>query len=77
MNSDKFRSQWRELRGDLKAHWSRLTERDMDQIAGNYDRFLGRVQQLYQVTRESVHGRVKRVSEAAAEAHGAASGPPR
>ena len=54
MNRDILQGKWRELRGQIKAKWGQLTDDELDEIGGNYDALVGRIQQKYGYAREEV-----------------------
>jgi len=54
MNGDQFKGKWIQFKGELKKHWGKLTDDDLVQIEGNYDMFIGRVQQRYGDKKEEV-----------------------
>jgi uncharacterized protein YjbJ (UPF0337 family) len=54
MNRDVLQGKWRELRGQIKAKWGQLTDDELDEIGGNYDALVGRIQQKYGYAREEV-----------------------
>jgi len=45
MNSDVFEGRWKQMRGDLKSWWGKLTDDDFEKIAGKRDRLLGMLQE--------------------------------
>lgn len=47
MNADTFKGKWGQFKGELKRQWGKLTEDDLMQIEGNYDKFIGKVQERY------------------------------
>lgn len=47
MNSDILEGQWKQLKGNIKEKWGKLTDDDLDRIEGNYDRFEGTLQERY------------------------------
>ncbi|GMV51200.1 CsbD family protein [Nitrospirales bacterium NOB] len=47
MNSDQFKGKWVQFKGEVKKQWGKLTDDDLMQIEGNYDKFVGRVQERY------------------------------
>lgn len=47
MNTEQFKGQWLQLKGELKRRWGQFTDDDLLQIDGNYDKFVGRVQARY------------------------------
>lgn len=36
-----------QFKGELKQEWGKFTDNDLQQIGGNYDRFVGKVQERY------------------------------
>jgi uncharacterized protein YjbJ (UPF0337 family) len=52
MNRDTLMGQWKQLKGNIKARWGKLTDDDLTQAEGNYDVLVGRLQERYGYTRE-------------------------
>jgi uncharacterized protein YjbJ (UPF0337 family) len=52
MNNDVFEGKWKQLRGQVKEWWGKLTDDDLDKVDGKLDRFLGLLQEKYGYTRE-------------------------
>ena len=47
MNAEQLKGQWTQFKGELKQQWGKFTDDDLQQIEGNYDKFLGKVQERY------------------------------
>lgn len=47
MDSNVLQGQWQKLRGDIRSKWGKLTNDDLDQIAGNKDKLVGTLQERY------------------------------
>ncbi len=47
MNADQFKGKWMQFKGELKMKWGKLTDDDLRQIEGSYDKFIGKVQERY------------------------------
>jgi uncharacterized protein YjbJ (UPF0337 family) len=47
MNWDKIAGEWKEAKGKLRAKWGKLTDDDLETIAGKKDVLIGRLQQRY------------------------------
>jgi len=60
MNSDVFEGRWRQMRGDLKSWWGKLTDDDFEKIGGKKDRLLGMLQEKYGYTREAAQQEIDR-----------------
>jgi uncharacterized protein YjbJ (UPF0337 family) len=52
MNKDIFEGTWKQLTGQVKATWGKLTDDDMKQIEGNRDKLIGKLQERYGWTKE-------------------------
>ena len=52
MNSDQLEGQWKQMKGKVKEKWGKLTDSDLDVIAGKRDQFLGKLQERYGFTKE-------------------------
>jgi uncharacterized protein YjbJ (UPF0337 family) len=47
MNSDVLESKWQKLKGEIRSQWGKLTDDDLERIAGNKDKLIGVVQERY------------------------------
>ena len=54
MNTDTFKGQWKQFQGELKRQWGQFTDDDLMQIEGNYDKFVGKVQERYGEKKDDV-----------------------
>lgn len=54
MNSDVFKGQWKQLKGDIKMRWNKLTDDDVESIDGAIEKLKGRLQERYGWERERV-----------------------
>ena len=54
MNKDVFEGKWKELRGQAKEWWGKLTDDDLERVGGKYDQLVGLIQEKYGYTRERV-----------------------
>jgi hypothetical protein len=44
MNWDQVEGKWKQMKGAAKKQWGKLTEDDLDYMAGSRDQFVGRLQ---------------------------------
>lgn len=49
---DILMGRWKQLRGSVRQEWGKLTDDQIDQINGSYDRLVGVLQENYGYTRE-------------------------
>lgn len=52
MNKDRIKGQWKQLRGDIKRRWGKLTDDDLEVADGNADYLAGRLQERYGIERD-------------------------
>ena len=52
MNKDILEGQWKQIRGEAKAWWGKLTDNDLDRAAGKFDVLAGLLQEKYGYTRQ-------------------------
>ncbi|MFI4944069.1 MAG: CsbD family protein [Burkholderiales bacterium] len=64
MNEDTLKGQWKQLKGQIQVQWGRLTNDDIDQIQGNRDILLGKLQEYYGKSREENERDLERWLEA-------------
>jgi len=52
MNQDRIQGRWKQRKGKVKEQWGKLTDDDLDVIAGRRDQLLGRIQQRHGLARD-------------------------
>ena len=58
MDDLEIKGKWHELKGKVKQQWGKLTDDDVDQIAGNYEMLSGRLQKAYGISKEDAEKRI-------------------
>lgn len=58
MNWDTMEGKWQQMTGEVKAQWGKLTNDDMDVIAGNKDKLVGKIQERYGYSKEEAEREV-------------------
>lgn len=58
MNEDRMQGNWKMVKGKVKEQWGKLTDDDLDVIAGRRDQLLGRIQQRHGVARDEADKQV-------------------
>jgi uncharacterized protein YjbJ (UPF0337 family) len=54
MNWDQIAGEWRNTKGTLRAKWAKLTDDDLEAIAGRKDVLIGKLQTRYGLKKEEV-----------------------
>jgi len=52
MNWDQIEGKWKQFKGSVKQQWGKLTDDDLDHIAGTRDKFVGKLQERYGLAKE-------------------------
>jgi uncharacterized protein YjbJ (UPF0337 family) len=60
MNQDILAGKWKQMRGEFKTWWGKLTDDDFDRIGGQKDKLIGLIQERYGYTREQAEQEVER-----------------
>ena len=68
MNWDRIEGNWKQFKGTAKQHWGKLTDSQLDVIAGKRDLLAGKVQEAYGVTKEDAEKQVATWEQAQKEA---------
>jgi uncharacterized protein YjbJ (UPF0337 family) len=59
MNWDHIEGKWQQLRGSIREQWGKLTDDDVDVIAGKRDQLIGVLQQRYGTARDEIELQVR------------------
>jgi uncharacterized protein YjbJ (UPF0337 family) len=59
MNWDRVQGQWKQLKGKIKTKWGKLTDDDLDIIAGQKDQLIGKIQERYGLKKEEAQRQVE------------------
>ncbi len=59
MNWDVIESNWKQFQGHVRERWGKLTDDQIDTIAGKRDRLAGRIQDAYGITKDQAELQVK------------------
>jgi uncharacterized protein YjbJ (UPF0337 family) len=52
MNWDQLEGKWKQYKGQVREKWGKLTDDDLQVIAGKRDQFIGRLQERYGIAKE-------------------------
>jgi uncharacterized protein YjbJ (UPF0337 family) len=52
MNSDQLEGKWKQVKGEVREKWGKLTDDDIHIVAGRREQLIGRVQERYGIAKE-------------------------
>jgi len=58
MNEDILKGKWRQIKGEVKSRWGKLTDDDMDRVEGDAEKLIGKVQERYGYQRDEAQREV-------------------
>ncbi|TAJ04405.1 MAG: CsbD family protein [Planctomycetota bacterium] len=67
MNWDTIKGNWLQVRGKAREKWGKLTDDDLDRVAGVRDQLVGKVQERYGVLRDEAEKQVGEWERASAD----------
>src|SRR4029077_18125968 len=60
VNQDILAGKWKQMRGELKTWWGKLTDDDVDRIGGQKEKLIGLIQERYGYAREQAEQEINR-----------------
>lgn len=58
MNWDRIEGNWKQVIGKAKAQWGKLTDDDLDVVAGRREQLSGKIQERYGVAKDEADKQV-------------------
>ena len=52
MNWDIVKGKWDQMKGEARKQWGKLTDDDLDQVAGKRDQLVGKIQNSYGIGKD-------------------------
>jgi uncharacterized protein YjbJ (UPF0337 family) len=59
MNWDRVEGNWKTFKGQVKQQWGKLTDDDLDVIAGKREELVGRIQNAYGMSRDDADRQIR------------------
>jgi uncharacterized protein YjbJ (UPF0337 family) len=60
MNRDIFKGQWMQLQGKVRQQWGKLTDDEVDEMRGDAEMLIGKIQERYGRSRDEAEREVSR-----------------
>ena len=74
MNWDQIQGKWKQIKGGARQKWAKLTDDDLEFIAGNREHFAGRLQERYGIAKEEAERQLDEWQKTVSEPKTSASG---
>jgi len=58
INWDRIEGNWMQLKGKVKEQWGKLTDDQIEKIAGRRDQLLGKLEELYGITKDEAERQI-------------------
>jgi uncharacterized protein YjbJ (UPF0337 family) len=58
MDWNRVEGNWKQLKGKVRAQWGRLTDDDLDVIAGHREQLEGKIQERYGIAKDQIRSDV-------------------
>lgn len=63
MNWDQIQGKWTQFKGKAKVQWGKLTDDELDTLAGRRDQLIGKLQERYGYTKDRAEREVDEFSQ--------------
>ncbi len=73
MANDILKGQWKQMRGQVRNWWGKLTDNDLDRIEGNKEKLVGMLQEKYGYTHAQAEQQVDQRMREYDQQHGRTS----
>ena len=60
MNWDQIEGNWKQIKGEAKVQWGKLTDDDLDIAEGHREKLVGKIQERYGYAKEEAEAEVDR-----------------
>jgi uncharacterized protein YjbJ (UPF0337 family) len=60
MNNNIFEGKWKQMRGQAKIWWGKLTDDDLEKVNGNVDKLIGLLQEKYGYSQQQAEAEIEK-----------------
>jgi uncharacterized protein YjbJ (UPF0337 family) len=60
MGNDIFEGKWQQIRGQARIWWGKLTDDELEQVGGQFNKLSGLLQEKYGYTRRQAEDEIKK-----------------
>lgn len=58
MNWDRIKGNWKQITGNVQEQWGKLTDSDLDVVAGHREKLAGIIQERYGMAKEAAEKQI-------------------
>jgi len=58
VNWEQIKGNWEQAKGEVRTRWGKLTDDDVAVIAGERDKLVGKLQELYGISKEEAERQI-------------------
>jgi uncharacterized protein YjbJ (UPF0337 family) len=58
MNWDQVEGKWKQMKGEIKTRWGKLTDDDLQTIGGQKEKLIGSIQERYGIQKDDAQRQV-------------------
>lgn len=62
MNSDIFEGKWDQFKGQIRQHYGKITDDELEQAKGDKQELIGKIKEQYGEAREDVENAVNKIA---------------
>lgn len=62
LNTDILKGKWKEIKGDIRTQWGKLTDDEVEKTAGNLTSIAGIIEQRYGEKKEEIEKKLNTIS---------------
>lgn len=59
MSWDRVEGNWKQFKGKVRETWGKLTDDELEEIAGKRDNLIGKIQEKYGIAQDEAEKRIK------------------
>lgn len=67
MNWDIIEGNWKKFKGKAKSKWGKLTDDQLDEVAGKRDQLSGKIQETYGVSKDEADEQIRQFEQNASD----------
>lgn len=61
LNEDTIKGKWNEIKGEIRTHWGKMSDDELEKSSGNITSIAGLIQQRYGSKKEEVHEKLNQI----------------